>query len=159
MRPTTYQGKVKYIHGVAKMLQLDYRDLIEQYTGKRSIRMLTTMELEEMVKALLKAGIHQTQKGTDIKAQEAKPERAGNNQRRKLLSLGYDMEFHKPRTEAQKYMSASAINFENVNNWCKSKKCPVQKDMNEMDEKELNKAVTAFMKVKQSYFKKLNNEL
>lgn len=103
------------------------------------------------------ATISQNPKGRGTAATSQKEKDPLDVQRKKLLSLGYDMGYHKPRTEAQKGMLTPAVNFENVNNWCKSPKCPVSKDMREMDEKEINKAVTAFKKVKASFFKGMRN--
>ncbi|MEO9475849.1 MAG: hypothetical protein ABJG41_09950 [Cyclobacteriaceae bacterium] len=80
------------------------------------------------------------------------PEAQKQKLRRKLLSLGYDMHWHKDAKKNSDLagMHPSKINAYNVNAWCMSDKCKVGKDMNEMTIDELNQTITQLKLVKKS---------
>lgn len=72
---------------------------------------------------------------------------------KKMLSLGYQMQYDLPRNEAQKAMRPSEVNFENVSAWCQSPKCQIRKPLDKMTVIELSLAITQFEFVHQSFIK------
>jgi len=78
-------------------------------------------------------------------------EEKGNKMRRKLLSIGYQMNFDAPISAAQKNMDPKDINFKNVNAWCESDKSMHKKSLNRLNPFELTETVTQFENVLKSY--------
>lgn len=75
--------------------------------------------------------------------------------RKKMLYLGYQMGYDRPRTEEQRGLSPSEICVQNVSAWCESMRCSVQRPLNHMTHRELRNALTQFTKVYQSFIKQL----
>ena len=75
----------------------------------------------------------------------------GNNMRRKMLSLGYEMHFHEPLSRAEEAMQSKDLNFRHVSSWCESEKCKYRKPLRSLDPFELEEVVTQFTLVRNSF--------
>ena len=131
-------GQLKRVHMLLNELDLldkeTKSDIVSEFSNHRttSSRQLT----EEEAKAL----IRHLEDHTDSR----------QRMRRALLSEGYKLGWHR---DAQRNgdlagKHPSVINHYNVNEWCKSKRCAVGKPMEEMNEKELNTALTQLKQVR-----------
>lgn len=76
-----------------------------------------------------------------------------NTMRRKMLYLGYEMRYDKPRSPAQEHVEPSRRNFINVSAWCESKKCSNPKPLDKYTAEELPAIVSQFEQVYKSFVK------
>lgn len=70
---------------------------------------------------------------------------------RKLLAMGYDMHYDKPRSQAEKHMEKKRLCWNHVESWCKSAHCSVRKSPKRMSVEELIKVVSQFEQVHRSF--------
>lgn len=74
---------------------------------------------------------------------------------KKMLYYGYQMDYDKPRSEAQKALPKHEVNMQNVSGWCASEKCSIKKPLKAMTAKELSKALSQFELVYKSYLNRI----
>jgi hypothetical protein len=65
-----------------------------------------------------------------------------NNMRRALLSMGYQLHWDQPRSNAEREMDPKRVNFNHVNDFfCRDPRSKIKKSINHMNPQELNQAV------------------
>lgn len=74
-----------------------------------------------------------------------------NRMVRKMLWLGYQMGYDNPRGPEQELMSRSKRCWTNVEAWCMSKRCSINKPISKYTVEELAKVVTQFEQVYKSF--------
>lgn len=116
-------------------------DLVREYSvaGHTSSRKLLAWEAVQMIRAL-----EGNPSAMDKKEKES--------MRRKMLSIGYQLGFANQDVPG---MSRSQINYKNVDAWCRSKYCKVQKGLMEMNKKDLISALNQFEKVLKTELSKI----
>lgn len=137
------KDQIKRIHTLLSKLDLvdEKQELVHQASNGRctSTKDLLESEADAIIWTLQ----------PEMKVAEDKRKKMVN----KLLYYGYEMGFDKPVNSDQRYKPSSTVNFENVSNWCAGKKCAVGKQINDMNNEELNQALSQF---EQMYKKTLN---
>lgn len=74
---------------------------------------------------------------------------------RKLLALGYQMNYHLPKTQAERRMRGWEVCKLHVNRWLLSEHSAVRMEMDEMTHKQLTVVITQFERVYRDYLKRL----
>lgn len=128
--------QIKKLHTLLNKLDLmDQKlELIHHYTNRRtqSSRSMTYHEACNLIEALEE----QTNGSSDSLT-------GRDRMVRKMMYYGYLLGYDKPRA-GQSSMPAKKICFANVDAWCKSDKCSIKKSIRDMDNTELNKALSQF---------------
>lgn len=75
--------------------------------------------------------------------------------RRKLLALGYNMQYDKPKTQEELRMQKWEVCKKHVDAWLLSDKSQVRLAMDDMSHDQLVKAVTQFEQVYKDYLKRI----
>lgn len=82
-----------------------------------------------------------------------------NNQRKALLSIGYQLHWDVARSDAEAAMEKSRVNYNRVNAWCMSDKSKYKKSLNRLDPFELNETVTQLKQVLESTRREANEQI
>ncbi len=81
------------------------------------------------------------------------------NQRKAILSIGYQLHWDTPRSDAEAQMERKRINYNRVNAWCQSDKSKYKKSLNRLDPFELNETVTQLKQILEQTRKEANEQI
>ena len=86
--------------------------------------------------------------------EEAKEQKA--KMVRKMLYYGYQMGYDVPRSPAQQRMDKARVNYVNVEAWCQSKYCSINKTLKGYTVEQLAKVLSQFEAVYKSFIQQYN---
>ena len=81
------------------------------------------------------------------------------NQRKAILSIGYQLHWDTPQSDAEALMEPKRINYNRVNAWCQSAHSKYKKSLNRLDPFELNETVTQLKSILESTRKQANEQI
>lgn len=81
------------------------------------------------------------------------------NQRKTLLSLGYQLHWDTPQSDAEAQMEPKRINYNRVNAWCMSSHSKYKKSLNRLDPFELTETVTQLKQIVEQTRKQANEQI